>query len=87
MSSLFDITVSKDRLLATITINKDALTEAEITAEQIREELQNKNIIFGIKEEELLNIVQTPTAVKYPFTIAEGTVPIAGENGTVYRLQ
>jgi len=83
MSSLFDITVSKDRLLATITINKDALTEAEITAEQIREELQNKNIIFGIKEEELLNIVQTPTAVKYPFTIAEGTVPIAGENGYI----
>ena len=58
MSSLFDITISNDQLTAVVILRKDAPADNVITAEQIKEELHNKNIIFGIKENILQKIEQ-----------------------------
>lgn len=81
MSSLFDIVVSKDQLTATIILKKDAPTGAIITAEQIKEELQNKKIIFGIKEDTMQSLADAPDSVEFPLIIAEGKTAGIGEDG------
>lgn len=81
MSSLFDIAVSKDRLTATILLKKDAPADAVINAEQMKEELQNKKIIFGIKEDLLKSFADSMDSVEFPLVIAEGKTAGVGADG------
>ncbi|MGN1386544.1 MAG: DUF342 domain-containing protein [Bacillus sp. (in: firmicutes)] len=83
MSSLFDITISNDQLTAVVILRKDAPADNVITAEQIKEELQNKNVIFGIKENILKSIADAPEDVTFPLVIAEGDCPEVGEDGYI----
>jgi len=83
MSSLFDIEVSKDQLTATIILKKDAPVEAFITVEQIKEELQNKKIIFGIKDSVLQSLTDSMDSLEFPLIIAEGKTAERGEDGYI----
>ena len=83
MSSLFDTEVSKDQLTATIILKKDAPAEAFITVEQIKEELQNKKIIFGIKDSVLQSLTDSMDSLEFPLIIAEGKTAGRGEDGYI----
>ena len=83
MNSLFDISVTSDRLTAVVVLKKDAPEESVITAEQIKEELQNKKITFGIKEDVLHSLADANEKTEFPLLIAEGKAACIGEDGYI----
>lgn len=79
------VEVSGDNLKAYVTIyaDKNELTGSDIIT-KIVEKLAEKGIIYGIKKDAFLNLVQNQ-----PILIAEGLMPIAGKDSVnkIYKLK
>ncbi len=94
MYRIFDIILSKDNMQATISpkeLDFDSMTvemKSQIeqlytksTMEDLVSFLKNKNIVYGLKQDVLEKISRDFKAVIAPVVVAEGTVPIPGEDG------
>ncbi|MCA0969114.1 FapA family protein [Halobacillus litoralis] len=76
----FKVSVSRDQLEAYI----DLLDPVdEVTEEQIQSFLKEKNVTFGILEEEIDRMMRNDESLVYPLLIAVGKQPIHGKDGKV----
>ncbi|MHB9093635.1 MAG: flagellar assembly protein A [Eubacteriales bacterium] len=61
----------------------DGITEPpEVTLEQVKAFLEEKNVVKGIVEEAILNVIHHPNS-KDTFTVATGLEPVDGVNGYI----
>ncbi|MGM8364112.1 DUF342 domain-containing protein [Virgibacillus sp. W0181] len=82
LKEYFHITVCEDKMKAEIDITENYENIREDLKEQeLRQFLQAENIVFGIHEENILQLLSTPPADVFPLTIAEGRPEIDGVDG------
>ena len=79
MDHFFDLYVSKDRLSATLSLKNEIDLDGEVlTPQNLNEWLLTKKIIFGVNQQVVQTICNSPIKMIYPIEIAKGTNP---ENG------
>ncbi len=76
------VELSKDGMLGTISFQEPQNGGEKISLEEVRKAIQDKGIIKGIKEEDLLEIYETHR-YDYRYIIAQGQPAIEGEQGYI----
>lgn len=79
------IKVSNDQLRAYVHLHENK-AELTVTASEINDLLEEENIVFGIKQAAIHRLVHNLDSQTFPFLIAEGTAPVAGDDGQLKHL-
>lgn len=77
-----DIIVQPDSMSALIMLTPPAGGGHEVTMAQVREILREKNIVFGINEDKIHNVLEEKLYYQ-EFLIAEGKEPVPGRDGQI----
>ncbi|PLR97253.1 DUF342 domain-containing protein [Bacillus sp. T33-2] len=80
MEGLFDLQLCQDRLTAQLNISHKPVSGFSITVDELLALLKEKEIVYGIRTEVLDGISKDSASVEYPVTIAEGLLPVNGED-------
>ena len=80
--ALLAVDVSKDEMRATITASAPAVGGAEITADQIKQALDNQGIVAGIEDDKIESFVDTPV-YDTPYEVAAAIQPIDGRDAYI----
>ena len=87
--SKIEISLSPDKMCAYLIIHPAGEGGLMPLEKEIRLLLEQNNVIFGVKNEQFQNLLQTLKRGQYPsepYLIAEGILPQEGENGKVQFL-
>lgn len=85
MGAAVKVTVAPDKMKAFIRIRRPFAGEKQLGVDDIIYELQESGVIYGIKEDVIRYLAQNPV-YDQDIIIAEGSVPVHGENGSVNFL-
>ena len=77
-----EIIVQQDSMGALIMMMPPAGGGHDVTMEQVREALQEKNIVFGINEDKIRHVLEEKL-YNQEFMIAEGKEPVSGRDGQI----
>src|SRR5690625_5218366 len=82
LEEIFELKIDQKKMSAQLT-NKDRvkLLKTKFTKDQIFDFLRDNNVIYGINENSLNDLLTNKNNIKFPLTIAKGTSPVHGEDG------
>ena len=83
MEELFDLNVSKDKMTASISFKKGIEAGPMVTVEEIRRFLNERKIIFGIIQENLMQFAEDQEGRDRKCIVAKGIPPVHGKDGYV----
>lgn len=91
LNELFVITVSSDHMIAELNMTdklEEKINDFSLTRVEIDNFLEQRRIVYGIKEENIEKLVTKFSASLFPLIIAEGKQPVDGEDGSLqYHIE